>query len=388
MLINRHGHVSYNTDFFEKHLENIFVHKDTNPHFIIDTDGNFTHLDKFTHPAIKDTVNFYIREIPYLGIKNFDFPDASVIDISKTFCTKKELKATLVGFTNKQKPKVCFELEAIQRFVDKHNITANVYTGLYNFKMQYNLNLITKDFYLQECVKHSEEHTPRSYNPKHMYTDVDTIDKKFICLNGRKDGLRELVAAYMQKHDCYLSLNNNKVEFKVVKGNKDLTDYFYNNNIKDRICFATDINTKNLSKITLDLDLDETLENDKTFFYTKLPDEYYKSFCNVVTESKFFFPYGHFADKLLNAIKMCRPFVVFSSPNTLAYAKSLGFKTFDMFWDESYDAEVNHKARFNKLLDVIEYINFFTLDELKDMYKEMLPIIEHNFYNLEKIHDN
>jgi len=388
MLINRHGYVDYDTEFFDKQLKHVFVHNDTNPYFIIDADGNFTHLDKFNHPSIKGTVNFYLREIPYLGTTNFYFPDASVVDITKTLCTKKELKATLVGFSNKQVPKVCFELEAIQRFANRHDITVNVYTGLYKFDLPYNLNLITKDFYLQECLAHNKVHTPRAYNPTVMHTDTSTIDKKFICLNGRKEGFRELVAAYMQQHDCYLSLNNNRPEFKVLKGKTDLTDYFYNNHIKDRICFATDINTNNLSKIILDLDLDETIENDKTFFYTPLPAEYYKSFCNIVTESKFFFPYGHFADKLLNAVKMCRPFVVFSSPNTLEYAKSLGFRTFDKFWDESYDTERNHKARFDKLLDVIEYINFFTLDELKDMYKEMIPILEHNFYNLGRIHDN
>ena len=345
-------------------------------------------MDNFEHPSIKGTVNFYLREIPFLGISNFYFPDSSIVDISKTFCTKKELKATLVGFTHKQKPKVCFELEAIQRFADKHKVDVNVYTGLYKFNLPYNLNLITKDFYLQECLIHSDDHTPRSYNPKKVFTDSSIIDKKFICLNGRKEGFRELLCTYLQKHDCYLSHNNTRVDFQVVKGSKDLTDYFYNNNIKDRICFATDINTKNLGKITLDLNLDSNLENDNAFFYSALPNEYYKSFCNIVTESKFFFPYGHFADKLLNAIKMCRPFLLFSSPNSLAYAKSLGFKTFDKFWDESYDTELNHKIRFEKLLDVIEYINFFTLDELKDMYKEMIPIIEHNFYNLEKIHDN
>ena len=84
---------------------------------------------------------------------------------------------------------------------------------------------------------------------------------------------------------------------------------------------------------------------------------------------------------------MCRPFVVFSSPCTLEYARSLGFKTFGEFWDESYDTETDHLTRFNKLLDVIRYIDSFSLDQLKDMYKQMVPVLQHNFNQLGKIHN-
>jgi len=297
----------------------------------------------------------------------------------------------LVGFSSDQTPQVCFELEAIKRFADRHKLDATVYTGLYKFDLPYNLNLVTKDFYLQECVRIDQHHTALSYNPKKSCYDVNLIEKKFISINGRRDGIRDLVCNFLLDTDCVMSYNKSKVEFLITKNSKDVLRNFYLKNIQSRICFDVNkinanIDIKKFEKRVLDIDVNE-MQHEDLFFDSPIPEVHYKCFCSIVTESKFFYPYGHFADKILSAIKMCRPFVVFSSPYTLEYAHSLGFKSFSDFWDESYDTETDHLVRFNKILDVIRYIDSFSLTELKNMYKEMLPILQHNFDQLGRINN-
>jgi F0F1-type ATP synthase gamma subunit len=65
-------------------------------------------------------------------------------------------------------------------------------------------------------------------------------------------------------------------------------------------------------------------------------------------------------------------------PYTLKYLKTFGFKTFDRWWDESYDNETNHHKRITKIFDIIDYINSKSIDELTIIYSEMTNILEHN----------
>ena len=70
------------------------------------------------------------------------------------------------------------------------------------------------------------------------------------------------------------------------------------------------------------------------------------------------------------------PIIVVAPPYTLEYLKTFGIKTFDKWWDESYDREENHYQRIKKIFNLIDYINSKSIEELKIMYNEMKEIIE------------
>jgi hypothetical protein len=110
----------------------------------------------------------------------------------------------------------------------------------------------------------------------------------------------------------------------------------------------------------------------------RMDDAYLKSFCAVVTESFFALPTGIISEKVLNAIKLGRPFVVVAPPNTLEYMRKLGFQTFERYWDEAYDSEPNHELRLLKIFEVLDYINSMSIDELKVWYANMKDTLEHN----------
>jgi hypothetical protein len=98
-----------------------------------------------------------------------------------------------------------------------------------------------------------------------------------------------------------------------------------------------------------------------------------------VTESRFAQPTSNYSEKAYQAMFYRKPFIMVAPPHTLEYMKTHGFQTFSEFWDESYDTETNHEKRLLMIFELIDYINGKSIEELRVMYEQMMPIIEHNF---------
>jgi hypothetical protein len=118
------------------------------------------------------------------------------------------------------------------------------------------------------------------------------------------------------------------------------------------------------------------------------PLDYYfeTSFCNIVTESEFFSgnPNKHcyktifFTEKIAKPLNSFNPFVIVSCQHSLKKLKEFGFKTFDKWWDESYDNEEDDYERLDKIKDVIIKINEYSIDDCYKIYDEMKDILIHN----------
>jgi uncharacterized protein YejL (UPF0352 family) len=75
------------------------------------------------------------------------------------------------------------------------------------------------------------------------------------------------------------------------------------------------------------------------------------------------------------------PFVLVGPAHNLKYLKSYGFKTFDRWFDESYDDIEDPSERMAAIIKTMEQICSYSLEELQNILLEMVPILEHN-YNL------
>ena len=62
----------------------------------------------------------------------------------------------------------------------------------------------------------------------------------------------------------------------------------------------------------------------------------------------------------------------------MKFLKDNGFKTFDGFINESYDTQDNHEQRLEMIFDELDKFRTKSFDELKDWWKEILPILEYN----------
>jgi len=118
--------------------------------------------------------------------------------------------------------------------------------------------------------------------------------------------------------------------------------------------------------------------------------EYTSSFCNIVTETYFLESIDKlfgFSEKLMKPIVAQIPFIIVGQPHSLKYLNQLGFKTFSDWWDESYDSEMNHYKRLQKIFKVIHEISKWPLEKCKKVYNEMNDTLIHNS-NLYKEFEN
>ena len=106
-------------------------------------------------------------------------------------------------------------------------------------------------------------------------------------------------------------------------------------------------------------------------------DVFSDSYLSIVTETFFTGPL-YFSEKIFNSMLYNHFFIYLGPPHSLAYLRSLGFKTWAHIIDESYDTIENPAERLyavaRSLIDVV----CKPLEEIQQIYQENLDIINHN----------
>jgi hypothetical protein len=267
------------------------------------------------------------------------------------------------------------ELDSIEIFIRNNNLTnVNIYTSDYNIKRlqsQYpNLNLYCLDIFL----RHRLVRNKKSNNE---------IKKKFWCGNWRYTAHRHLVMSYLVNLDgnyswnvkCDSSILKSNAWFDVEQSSRKARLLEGADILKDKV-FSID---QTLSPVSIESAGDVYIPGGNSPKYTdRFSKSYTDSFCAVINETRYAQPLGYFSEKTLSAMYHKLPILLVAPPRSLEYLKTFGFKTFDHWWDESYDLEEDHQTRLEQIFDIIDFINSKSLDELCTMYEEMLPIIEHN----------
>jgi hypothetical protein len=106
------------------------------------------------------------------------------------------------------------------------------------------------------------------------------------------------------------------------------------------------------------------------------------SFLSLITETTFCSSMPNIGEKTLNPISVYRPFILMAAPHTLKLLQDLGFKTFDRWWDESYDSILDHNKRFEAIYYLVETILEKDISELTQILTEMSEVLEHNQKNM------
>jgi hypothetical protein len=109
---------------------------------------------------------------------------------------------------------------------------------------------------------------------------------------------------------------------------------------------------------------------------------YNKSYFSIVSNTCFFSedePAITLNEKEYKPIIAKHPFILIATSGTLALLKTLGFKTFDKWFDESYDSETDDEARMLKLINEVNRL--CKIDDMtwNNMLIEMQPTLEYNY---------
>ena len=152
--------------------------------------------------------------------------------------------------------------------------------------------------------------------------------------------------------------------------------------------YTTDKNIKELmSKVPFDIDeTDETNHGPAGVGEGKFnadlpfnPIHYRNSFISIVMCA---FPFDingyHLHSSTFNPIYCGHPIIQFGPYESLKVMRDYGFKTFDKWWDESYDEERDDYLRLKKIMDIVLNVSKLSQNELINIYKEMKETLQHN----------
>lgn len=237
-------------------------------------------------------------------------------------------------------------------FIDTLNFNVNFYVpnkGLENFCE----NTYYLDPYLWFETSRLAQDQP-TYNPH--------IENSFFCPNYKDKIHRRVLASYLY--------SNYPAESKV--------SYYFNDNNFDTDVLSVDENKKLINSLPLALAYDNG-----DLIHHEMENLYRNSFCTIITETFFETDFANFSEKTLDPILYGRPFVMAGPPFTLKLLKSFGFKTFDSWWDESYDEETDYEKRLQKLKNTIDNIAKLNYNKVLEEMYETLIYNQNNIATLE-----
>ena len=296
----------------------------------------------------------------------------------------------------------CFELDCISKWVKENNVKKlKVYCTDYKCWEHYqplypNIHLMNLDLFVNWFCLHRF-----NINNYKELPSSKKITKKFWSGAWRYDPSRHFITAYLASKNLtlennvsfYFKISNAEFKRRMRFGWKEFE--LRHNALSKKLIEG---NTLLQNQVPLSIEIDDPLilgenhsdpeadGNGKNIRKNHNPtNSYEESFCAIVQESRVTQPWPNISEKTLNAIINHRPFLLVGPPGTLSMLKEMGFKTFDQWWDESYDSVIHNTDRLAKICSIIDYINSFSVSELKSMYNDMINILIHNDENLSKI---
>lgn len=206
------------------------------------------------------------------------------------------------------------------------------------------------------------------------YTD-SVLLKKFLCLNRIP---REPRYFFMYEMHRRKLLDDFRASLDKVKSVDDIVSYNNNaflNAIKDKEDFSNMLSTLPWIVDSKDFEINHWDTNKESFASNNL------IFITTETLVKGDMNNLFLTEKTFKPISLKMPFIIIGQPGTLSRLKSLGYKTFETVWDESYDQELNPILRMYKICDLVEHLAKFSIDDLKRKIINIQDILNHN-YNL------
>ena len=120
--------------------------------------------------------------------------------------------------------------------------------------------------------------------------------------------------------------------------------------------------------------------------WTMFKDTYLRTWFSLISETAFNEEHKttcFLSEKIFKPMLCHQPFVLVGHPNSLAWLKKLGFKTFDKWWDEAYDGMINPTNRIQAIMDLTIQLTNKSDSEWLEMYKDMQEVLEHNYNHLD-----
>jgi hypothetical protein len=219
--------------------------------------------------------------------------------------------------------------------------------------------------------------------------------KTFLCYNRKTKPHRSDLLALFYKFDVladsYFSMPEHCVEssilwktlYRLGASDLDMSDAKRRNIILDLV----DVNKTDALQALFPLNIDGiTKVSDMEKIINQLYSVYDSTLISVVTESNFVNKQIYHSEKTWKPIANKHPFIIVGPAGSLEKLKSLGYRTFSDFWDESYDLETNDTHRLLRIASLCKSISKWSISKKKDFFYESMHITKHNYKILKSIY--
>lgn len=203
------------------------------------------------------------------------------------------------------------------------------------------------------------------------YAEHDTLLLKrtpkndFLIYNRAWSGTREYRLKFVELLVNHQLTNNCHIKFSPYDDGRYYCDHDFLN--------------KNLSITTTNLEeLFELNTTDASASADYVSSDYCSTHIEVVLETLFDDERIQLTEKILRPIACGHPFILASTPGSLEYLRSYGFKTFNQYIDESYDAIPDSLGRLNAIVKEMKRISILPINEKQELYANLRSIAEHN----------
>jgi hypothetical protein len=197
---------------------------------------------------------------------------------------------------------------------------------------------------------------------KLFYKDC-RFDKDFNVYNRAWSGTREYRLKFSE-----MILLEGLVENTALKFSFNDNGVYYQNHVYQNPVF--NINT-DLSMLTAN-SVDSTASADYDH------QDYQSSAIDIVLETLFDDQRIHLTEKTLRPIACGKPFILASTPGSLAYIRDYGFETFHGLIDESYDLIQDPLLRLEAIVKLMKDISTLQTKQKIELYKNLHEIAERN----------
>lgn len=241
-------------------------------------------------------------------------------------------------------------------------------------------------------IKHALKPSLQLFRDTDVNCDPEKIVKHFVSLNGRERDHRKIWCALLKHHDL---LHKGIVSYGVTPGGHTThpqamvsslpvldQPFLYPRpftTINDKII----IRDQAVRNIVSNTHIESNYKNfdDQFGLYSDNAAELLQqALINVVTETVCKYPDFYISEKTFKPISTMRPFLVISSRHSLSELKTLGFKTFDRWWDESYDQLEDPVDRILAVFNILKNISKYSVSDLRDLCSEMSDVLHYNYH--------
>ena len=244
-------------------------------------------------------------------------------------------------------------------------------------------------YYFFHALAAADWYRGYQYNSKLIEPGQRRIQKKYITFNRITGGARSFRSFFVAELARHGLLEHGHVSYS------DTCPVYNNNYQESMIASATAYqlphdyvqdSIQQLNRVSFPLRIDHlnkpSIPNGSPTL--SAVSECMESFLHVVTETCYWENKEHLTEKIFKPIVARQPFLLLGCANNLRYLKDYGFKTFDSWWDESYDSIQDPVERLQAVVKIIKDLCSKSDAELESLLVDMQSVLDHNynwFYN-------